>query len=215
MKKVLFTAIALLLYNQYCYSLLLSVLLQFASTLFIAYTRPFKTSLNNISVICQEVMTLLCFLLLFRYANKDSVLTSAQSQATAKQFAFAVLLLTVVPPIVAFMEFVRMLRHVREICNWTREYKDDKESFESTLSEEEEAKEQESEDLIKGEGEKESMESMVEREITVSSEEGDEYNPKEYVREEPDSPVVARSTRFPQDEEEDEQEDQLQEEGEE
>jgi hypothetical protein len=92
------------------------------------YVRPFKSALNNVVLIYEEVMTLVCIVILFRYANKDSVVSSDTSKATAKQFALCVLLLTIVPPMIAFMEFIRMLRYIREICNWKRDYPDERAS---------------------------------------------------------------------------------------
>jgi len=47
-------------------------------------------------------------------------------------FSFYVLILIIVPPILAFMELIRMLKYLRDICNWKRDMKDDQESFESS-----------------------------------------------------------------------------------
>ena len=121
-KKALFVAIALLMYNYYCYALALSALIQFVSLVYMTYVRPFKTGLNNIILIYEEAMTLVCIVLLFRFSNKYSVVSYDTSKAAAKQFAFFVLILTIVPPIIAFIEFVRMLRYIRDICNWKRDY---------------------------------------------------------------------------------------------
>lgn len=61
------------MYKQYCYALAISVFLQFASLMYLTYVRPFKANLNNVMIIFEEFMTLVCFLVLLRYANKDSV----------------------------------------------------------------------------------------------------------------------------------------------
>ena len=58
-------------------------------------------------------MTLFCFVLLFRYANQYSVVDLNTSESSAKQFAFFVMVLLIVPAILAFVEFVRMLKFIR------------------------------------------------------------------------------------------------------
>lgn len=69
-------------------------------------------------------MTLVCFLVLVRYANKDSVIDFDTSRTYAKMFALYVLILCIIPPILAFLEFLRMLRHIKDICNWKRDFKE-------------------------------------------------------------------------------------------
>jgi lysyl-tRNA synthetase class I len=56
------------------------------------------------------------------------------------------------------------LKNLRGVCNWTRDYKEEKEAFESS----EEDVKNESDDLLKGQL---SEDSLVEKEITLSSEE--------------------------------------------
>ena len=114
-------------------------------------------------------MTLVCFVLLFRYANQYSVVDLNTSESSAKQFAFFVMILLIVPAVLAFIEFVRMLRFIRQICNWNRDYRDEKEN-EDEVSE----KSDSSVDFLKNEP---IEDSIVEKSITVSSEEG-EYEPK-------------------------------------
>jgi hypothetical protein len=106
-------------------------MLQFISLIYFTYVRPFKANLNNIMIIYEEFMTFVCFLILLRYSNQNSVLSYVDSSSYAKMFSFYVLLLCIVPPILAFMEFVRMLRYMRDICNWKRDLKDEQDSFES------------------------------------------------------------------------------------
>ena len=130
-------------------------------------------------------MTLVCILVLFRYANKDSVVSSDISKSTAKTFAFYVFLLTVVPPIIAFIEFVRMLRYVRDVCNCKKDYKEEKESFGSSENSFEKKKD-ESVDFLKDYDKSE--ESLVEKEITMSSEDED-GEPLNRVSSEPDSGI--------------------------
>lgn len=96
-------------------------------------------------IIFEEFMTLVCFLVLLRYANKDSVESYDKSREFAYMFSFYVLILVIIPPILAFMEFVRMLRYMRDICNWKRDLQDQKDSFESS----EPSENEESVDLLK------------------------------------------------------------------
>jgi hypothetical protein len=98
------------MYDYYCYAFALSAMIQFASLMYVTYARPFKSALHNVIVIFEDAMTLICFIILFRYSNKDSVQSIDVSRATAKQFSLMVLILTMVPPILAFMEFIRLLR---------------------------------------------------------------------------------------------------------
>lgn len=161
-KKALFVAIALLMYNIYCYSLFLSAFIQYISLMYYSYARPFKSAVHNVIIIFEEAMTLFCFILLFRYANEDSVISLETSQAYAKLFALCVFILTIVPAGLALFEFTLGLRNLRGVCNWTRDYKEEKESFDSS---EEEIKNDS--DLLKNN----SDDSLVEKEITLSSEE--------------------------------------------
>ena len=96
-------------------------------------------------------------------------------------FAFFVFLLTIVPACLALLEFLVSLRHIREICNWKRDYFDEKESFVSSEENSLEAAEAKkkanlSEDLIRGEGDTD--ESLVEKEITLSDSEENKENSK-------------------------------------
>jgi len=118
-------------------------------------------------------MTLVCFLVLVRYANKYSVIDFATSQEYAKMFSFYVMILIIVPPILAFMELIRMLRYLRDICNWKRDMKDEEESFGSSEPSKKEDS-NESKDLLKHE---KTEDSLVEKEISLSSSE-EEYVPR-------------------------------------
>ena len=126
-------------------------------------------------------MTLVCFLVLVRYANKYSVIDFATSQEYAKMFSFYVMILIIVPPILAFMELIRMLRYLRDICNWKRDMKDEEESFGSSEPSKKEDS-NESKDLLKHE---KTEDSLVEKEISLSSSE-EEYVPRK--QRDPDEP---------------------------
>jgi hypothetical protein len=158
------------MYNIYCYALALSAFIAFMSLMYYSFVRPFKSALYNIILIYEEFMTLFCFLILFRYANETSVVDLDTSKAYAKIFAFAVFILTLVPAILALMEFLVSLRHISKICNWKRDYQEEKESFAS--SDEDRPQKDESDDLLRGEGD--SDESLVEKEITLSDSEEDQ-----------------------------------------
>lgn len=82
-KKALFVLLAVAMYKQYCYALAISVFIQFTSLMYLTYVRPFKANLNNIMIIFEEFMTLVCFLILLRYSNKDSVLSHEKSREYA------------------------------------------------------------------------------------------------------------------------------------
>jgi hypothetical protein len=79
-----------------------------------------------------------------------------------------VFVLTVVPAILALMELIVNLKNLRSICNWNRDYQEEKESFASS----EEEKKDESVDLLKNQV---SGDSLVEKEITLSSSEDDSH----------------------------------------
>ena len=72
-KKAIFVGMAITLYNYYCFALGISAFLQFASLMFNAYVRPFRAGLHNAMIIAVDFVTLLCFVVLFRYANAVSV----------------------------------------------------------------------------------------------------------------------------------------------
>jgi hypothetical protein len=131
--------------------------------MYYSYTRPFKSAIYNVIVIFEEAMTLVCFVILFRFANEDSVSSLDTSRTYAKLFALCVFILTIVPAGLALFEFILGLKNLRGVCNWTRDYKEEKQSFDSS---EEEEKKNDS-DLLKNN----SDDSLVEKEITLSSDE--------------------------------------------
>lgn len=90
--------------------------------MYYSYVRPFKSAIYNIIIIFEEFMTLFCFLILFRYANADSVQDLSTSQSYAKFFSMAVFILTIVPAIFALIELIVNLKNLRTICNWNRDY---------------------------------------------------------------------------------------------
>mmetsp|Transcript_19785 Transcript_19785/g.14521 ORF Transcript_19785/g.14521 Transcript_19785/m.14521 type:complete len:226 (-) Transcript_19785:222-899(-) len=155
---------ALLMYNIYCSSLFLSAMFSFGFLMYYSIVRPFKSALYNLIVIYEEFMTFFCFVILFRYANEDSVESLEASQSTAKFFSMVVFILVLVPTILAVLEILNNFRHLSQICNWNRDYQEEKDSFESS---EEELKE-ESVDLLKGKGDDDDL---VEKSITLDSSE--------------------------------------------
>ena len=134
-KKAMFVALAVLLYNQYCQALFLSAFIQFISLMYYSYVRPFKSPVYNVIIIFEEFMTLLCFLVLFKYASSSAVGDNSSSQSFAKLFSLLVFILTVVPAVLALIELVRSLKNVRQVCNWNRDVKDEKEEFDSSEEE--------------------------------------------------------------------------------
>ena len=123
------------MYNIYCYALALSALVSFFSLIYLSMTRPFKSPIHNIMIIFDEFMMLACFIVLFRYANFASVVDKATSEAYAKLFSLLVFILTIVPAILTFIEFLRSLKYFRKICNWKRDYEEEKDTFDSSIEE--------------------------------------------------------------------------------
>jgi hypothetical protein len=72
-KKLLYVGTALGLYSYYCHALALSAIIQMISLMYVAMVRPFKSPWNNVIIIFEEFMMLVCILVLFRFANYDSV----------------------------------------------------------------------------------------------------------------------------------------------
>lgn len=99
------------------------------------YTRPFKSSLHNVIIIYEDTMTFLCFVLLFRYASQYSVLDLATSQKYAYYFSLLVFFLTVVPAVLALLSLLASFRDFAKICNWKRDFQDEKEQFDSSEEE--------------------------------------------------------------------------------
>jgi hypothetical protein len=79
-----------------------------------------------------------------------------------------VTIMTVVPAIVTIIEFVRILRYIREICNCKKDKRELKDSWESDSVTE---KSNESVDFLKDENRSE--DSLVEKTITLSDSEED------------------------------------------
>lgn len=72
-KKAIFVGMALLMYKVPCYPLLLSGMVMFVSLMYFSYVRPFKSPIHNVMLICEEFMTMLCFLILFKFSSATSV----------------------------------------------------------------------------------------------------------------------------------------------
>ena len=90
------------------------------------------------------------------------------------------------------MEFVKNLKYLRQICNWKRDYKDDKDKFESSEESFDSQKGKKSDDdLLRNK--QNTSDSMIEKEVTLSSEEDeDSYDPVPYENDEPPSPTIIR-----------------------
>ena len=131
-KKLAYVAIALTMYNIYCYGLFISAMIAFTSLMYYSFVRPFKTAMHNIIIIYEDFMTFFCFVILFKFANSTSVESLDLSRSTAKFFSLAVFILVIVPAVLTLMEIVLGLKNIRQVCNWNRDYKDEKESFESS-----------------------------------------------------------------------------------
>lgn len=69
-------------------------------------------------------------------------------------------LLTIIPAGLALLALLLSLRYIGQICNWKRDYQEEKEQFESSEEEED------SSNLIKKSTE---SNSLVEKEITIDS----------------------------------------------
>jgi len=163
-KKAMYVAIALTMYNVYCYGLFLSAIIAFVFLMYYSYVRPFKSALYNLILIFEEFMTFFCFVVLFRYANEHSVENLETSRSTALFFAKMVFVLMVLPAVLALMELINNFKNLSQICNWNRDYQEEKDSFESS----EESLKDESVDLLKG---KPQEDSLVEKSITIDSSE--------------------------------------------
>ena len=130
-KKTMFVAIALLMYDIYCYGLALSALISYGSMMYFSFARPFREPIDNLTILYEEVLTLFCFIVLFRFASEDSIDSEETARSTAQLFSLLVFLLTVIPAGLALFALLLSLRYFGKVCNWKRDYQEQQDTFDS------------------------------------------------------------------------------------
>lgn len=110
-KKGIFVALALTLYDMQCFALLTSAIICLLFLIYFSYVRPFRSPIYNVALIVIDFLTLICFIVLFNFSNIYNLESILTLKSKVKTFAWVVLFLAIVPAIFIILDIIRSTKY--------------------------------------------------------------------------------------------------------